>query len=300
MKEFADRVAIVTGGASGIGRALCEELARRRAIVVVADLNGEEALAVAQGLTKAGGSAWAAPVDVSSQENLESLVREVIRRHGRIDLMFNNAGIGWSGDFREMPATHTDRVVGINLLGVLHGTAAVYRHMVERGSGHIVNTSSFFSGLVPVPGMSVYTATKHAIVGFSLALRDEARSLGVDVSVVCPSFIRSNIDANSDFILRGRSAPANAAAPRHTLDAAAVARRVLSGISRNQAVIIMPSFARLLWWLYRAAPRLFLALQRSVVMGKKLRRRRRSKLGSALLAPARWLYKVMTRGARTR
>jgi short-subunit dehydrogenase len=293
MKEFADKIAIVTGGASGIGRALCEELARRRAVVIVADLNGAEASRVAQALTAAGGSASAAAVDVARAESLQELVHRVMEKHGRIDLMFNNAGIGWSGDFREMALAHAERVVAINLQGVLFGAAAVYPHMVRQRAGHIINTSSFFSGLIPVPGMSVYSATKHAIVGFSLALREEARMFGVNVSVVCPSFIRSNIDENSAAILRG-----TAAAPgkqHQTLDAATLARAILKGVSRNTAVIIMPRFVRLFWWLYRASPWLFSVLQYSIIM-RRMRRKPRSRFVSIVFSPARWLFRVLLRG----
>jgi len=194
----------------------------------------------------------------------------------------------------EMALAHADRVVGINLHGVLYGVFAVYPHMVKQGSGHIINTSSFFSGLIPVPGMSVYSATKHAIVGFSLALREEARMLGVDVSVVCPSFISSNIDQNSAMILRGGAESAAAATQRHTLDATTLARAILKGVSRNRAVILMPPFVRLFWWLYRASPWLFSVLQYSVIM-RRMHRKQRSRLGSMLLSPARWLFRLLLR-----
>ena len=124
MKGVAKKIAIVTGGASGIGRALCEELARRQAVVIVAALNGEEASRVAQALADARGCASAVSVDVARADSLQELVRGTLAKHGRIDLMFNNAGIGWSGDFQEMALAHSDRVVGINLNGVLHGASA--------------------------------------------------------------------------------------------------------------------------------------------------------------------------------
>jgi len=299
MNEFASKVAIVTGGASGIGRALCEELARRQAIVIVADLDGAEASRLARALVDAGGSASAVAVDVASVESVEELVRGALVAHGRIDLMFNNAGIGWNGDFQEMALAHADRIVSINLRGVLYGASAVYPHMVKQRAGHIINTSSFFSGLIPVPGMSVYSATKHAIVGFSLALREEARMFGVNVSVVCPSFIRSNIDANSARILRGAAEPPAAPKGQHTLDATKLARAVLKGVSRKKAVIIMPAWVRLFWWLNRASPWLFSVLQYSVIM-RRMRRKKRSRAGSILLSPARWLFRLLMGGGGKR
>lgn len=291
MKDVAGRVAIVTGGASGIGRALCEELARRQAVVVVADLNGEQAGRVARGLVEAGGRASAAPVDVARAESVEELVRDTLAKHGRIDLMFNNAGIGWAGDFQEMAVTDSDRVVAINLNGILYGAAAVYPIMVKQGAGHIVNTASFFSGLIPVPGLAVYSATKHAIVGFSLSLREEARAFGVKVSAVCPSFIRTNIDANSTTILRGRT-DSTAAALASTPEAATLARAILDGVTRNKSIIIMPAFIRTAWWLYRISPWLFFVFHHQVFM-RGARRKQPSRAVAVGLVPVRWLFRLL-------
>ena len=291
MNGLAGKVAVVSGGASGIGRALCEELARQQAVVVVADLNAEAAGRVAGALAEAGGRAAAAGVDVSREESVRALVQDTLARHGRIDLMFNNAGIGWAGDFQEMGAADADRVVAINLNGVLYGTAAVYPVMAKQGGGHIVNTASFFSGLIPVPRLAVYSATKHAIVGLSLSLREEARALGVKVSVVCPSFIRTNIDANSTAILHGRSGPA-AGPVESTPEAAALARAILDGVARNRAVIVMPSFIRTVWWLYRIAPGIYSAWHYRVYL-RGGRRKRPSRALAVGLLPARWLFRVL-------
>lgn len=292
---FANKVAIVTGGASGIGRALCTELARRGAIVIVADLNGEEARRTAEGLEGPAGSASAAQVDVASPDSLQTLIRDTLARHGRIDLLFNNAGVGWTGDFHEMSRAHADRVVDINLNGVVYGALAAYPAMVAQRSGHIVNTSSFFAGLIPVPGKTVYSATKHAIVGFSLALRAEARRLGVRVSVVCPSFISSNIDQNSARILRGDTPSAESSPPPKTLDAGVLARAILKGVARNRAIIVRPSFIRPFWWLYRASPALGSKLL-NPFMTRRVHRAKRSRFANILLSPARKLFRLLLGG----
>ena len=298
MNGLAGQVAVVSGGASGIGRALCEELARGQAVVVVADLNAEAAARLARDLTEAGGRAFAARVDVSREESVRDLVRETLARHGRIDLMFNNAGIGWAGDFQTMAAADAERIVAINLNGVLYGAAAVYPVMARQGGGHIVNTASFFSGLLPVPGLAVYTATKHAIVGFSLSLREEARPMGVKVSVVCPSFIRTNIDANSTAILQGGVDPAAAAAPT-TPEATALARSILEGVARNRPVIVMPAFIRGVWWLYRLSPGLYSAWHYRLFL-RGAREKRSSRALAAALFPARWLFRALLARDRRR
>ena len=289
MKGVVGKIAVVTGGASGIGRALCEELARRGAVVVVADLDVEQAGRVAQALVAAGGRGSASAVDVARADSVRDLVKGTLAKHGRIDLMFNNAGIGWAGDFREMAVADSDRVVSINLGGVIYGSSAVYPVMARQGSGHIVNTASFLSGLIPVPGMAVYSATKHAIVGFSLALREEARASGVKVSVVCPSFVRSNIDANSTRILRGRT-ESQAPPLGTTPEAAALARAIVEGVTRNASIIVMPPFIRPLWWLYRLSPWLFFVVHYPIYM-RGARGKQPSRAVGIVLLSARWLFR---------
>ena len=293
MSVFAGKVAVVTGGASGIGRALCEELARRGAVVTVADLNAEAAEAVARALTDEGGRGSAAPVDVARAESVEELVRGAVARHGRIDFMFNNAGIGWGGDFKEMAAGEMDRIVAINLNGVLHGALAAYPVMVRQGAGHIVNTAAL-TGLVPGPGSTAYAATKHGVVGFSHSLRSEARRFGVRVSVVCPAFVNTNFTRNSASILGGRTESHGPPAPSGRLDAPACARAVLDGVARNRAIVVVPLYARLSWWLYRASPAVYHAVSRPLVISK-MHPDQASRLAVMGSSTARWLARSVMR-----
>lgn len=293
MNDVAGKVAVVTGGASGIGRGLCEELARRGAVVVVADLNASAAEGVAQALTDAGGRASGMAVDVASADSVQELVRATLARHGRIDLMFNNAGIAWGGDFQTMAPADLDRVVGINLKGVLYGASAVYPAMVKQGGGHIVNVAAL-TGLLPGPGSAAYAATKHGVVGFSQSLRAEAQAFGVRVSVVCPGYVNTNLVRNSDSILRGRLDSHAPPAPSRRLDAAACAQAILEGVSRNRAIIVMPFYARLSWWLFRASPALFHAIERPFYMSK-VRPDRTSRFAMTCSSSARWLARSVMR-----
>jgi NAD(P)-dependent dehydrogenase (short-subunit alcohol dehydrogenase family) len=273
-------------------------MARRGVVVVVADRNDEQAGRVAQALVEGGGRASAAHVDVSSADSVRALVQGALASHGRIDLMFNNAGIGWAGEFGEMAMADADRVVSINLNGVVYGSSVVYPVMARQGGGHIVNTASFLSGLIPVPGMAVYSATKHGIVGFSLALRQEARASGIKVSVVCPSFIRSNIDANSRMILHG--AAQGAAPPLGTTpEAAALARAIVDSVARDRAIIVRPPFIRPLWWLYRLSPGLFFLLHYPIFL-RASRREAPSRAVAAGLLSARWLFRTVLGRHRSR
>ncbi|MCP4428094.1 MAG: SDR family oxidoreductase, partial [Chloroflexi bacterium] len=162
MNHFKDKVAIVTGGASGIGRAVCRALGHREAAaVIVADINAEGARQTAASITAAGGHAYAAGLDVSQAEAVQNLVDETVSTHGRLDYMFNNAGIGIIGDTRDMELEQWQRLLDVNLWGVIYGTTSAYQVMVKQGFGHIVNTASA-GGLFPLPFGTAYATSKYA------------------------------------------------------------------------------------------------------------------------------------------
>ncbi|TDC62095.1 SDR family oxidoreductase [Actinomadura sp. GC306] len=245
-------IAIVTGGASGIGRAIATALVARGDTVVVTDINAEGAAKVADKLNTLGkGKATSAHLDVADAEAVTTLYKSVRADHGRLDLVFNNAGIGIGGLAEELTLDHWNRAIDINLKGVVHGVHAAYPIMLEQGHGHIVNTASL-AGLVPMPIGIPYTATKHAVVGLSLGLRAEAAGRGVKVSVVCPSFVDTPLlhNINPDLPETALSGDATAdiskASPRF-YTAEKLARDVLRGVAKNQALIVAPRHGRIAW-----------------------------------------------------
>ncbi|UCD70791.1 MAG: SDR family NAD(P)-dependent oxidoreductase [Syntrophobacterales bacterium] len=253
MEHFKDTVAIVTGGASGIGRALCEELSQRgTAEVIVADINAEGARQVASAITTRGGRAHAAHLDISQAGDVQKLVVDTASKHGRLDYMFNNAGIAIGGEMRDMGLEHWRRILDVNLWGVIYGTTSAYKVMVKQGFGHIVNTASL-AGLTPVPLITAYATTKHAVVGLSTSLRAEGAELGVKVSVVCPGFIRTGIiDAIVNVTKLEKAYPDVSSI--NMMDAGDCARIILRGVVRNKAIITVTAFACFLWWLSRLHP----------------------------------------------
>jgi NAD(P)-dependent dehydrogenase (short-subunit alcohol dehydrogenase family) len=261
--RFTGAVAVVTGGASGIGRALAEALARRGALVIAADLNGDGATRVADAIGAAGGRAEPFTTDVTREGDVAALVDAVTARHGRIDYLFNNAGIAVGGEVRDLTLAQWRRIVDVNLFGVIHGVSAAYPGMVARGAGHIVNVASL-AGLGPFPMMAPYATTKFAVVGLSLTLRAEAEPHGVRVSVVCPGFIESGIYAAAD-IARADARELFARSPFTPIPAARAAERILRGVARNEAVIVFPFYARALWWLGRLNAGVLAPLQRRMV-----------------------------------
>jgi NAD(P)-dependent dehydrogenase (short-subunit alcohol dehydrogenase family) len=255
MKGFAEQVAIVTGGASGIGRSIATVLVGAGARVVIADANSALAATVAAEL---GERARPEYVDVVDSVAVQRLVDGTIAREGRLDLMFNNAGIAVFADARDTSLEDWNRQIDVNLRGVVHGVHAAYPLMVRQGHGHIVNTASA-AGLLPVPGNIAYAATKHAVVGLSLALRAEARPHGVRVSVVCPGVIQTPIVQAAKIVGPTRETVlADSRLRLYSSDR--LANAVLRGLRRNRAIIPFTPEARLMWVLHRISPRISLAI----------------------------------------
>lgn len=261
--SFHNQVAIVTGGASGIGRALCEELARRGALAVVADIDHEGAQAVASAIASNGGRAVDAPLDVTRAEDVERLVDDTVRKHGRLDYMFNNAGIGVGGEVRDLSLDHWHKCIDVNLWGVIHGATAAYAAMLRQGSGHIVNTASA-AGLIGEPGLAPYSVTKSAVVALSTALRAEADGFGVLVSVVCPGFVDTAIFENAIGVKVDKD-KFLAKLPVKLISAPDAARSILRGVERNEAIVVFPFYARLAWWLMRINPGALAGFQRRML-----------------------------------
>ena len=194
--ELAGRVAVVTGGGSGIGRALCLALAARRcAGVVVADLDEEAAQAVAQEVEATGATALAVACDVGDPMQVDGLLHLALERFGSVHLVCNNAGILRSGAAWETTLEEWDATFAVNVWGVVNGVRTFVPHLIEQGEGHVVNTASL-AGLTSAPGLAAYNASKHAVVAISETLhRDLLGSghTGVGVSVVCPGLVATPI-----------------------------------------------------------------------------------------------------------
>jgi NAD(P)-dependent dehydrogenase (short-subunit alcohol dehydrogenase family) len=257
------RCGIVTGGGSGIGAALSRALIARGDTVIVADIDGASAERVASEL---GSRAIAAKVDVRDAEAVQALVNDTVAEHGRLDLMFNNAGIAVGGDDLELGVAHWDRIIDINLRGVVNGFQAAYPVMAKQRSGSIINTASV-AGLIPVPYLSPYVAVKHAVVGLSLSLRGEAKAHNVNVTVVCPGFTDTPIldstgpdDLPKPTAMREGAARESAQRLGKLYSPDKLAQDILRGVDRKKAFVVAPAQARLMWRLNRLMPVPFAAI----------------------------------------
>jgi NAD(P)-dependent dehydrogenase (short-subunit alcohol dehydrogenase family) len=252
MDQFKGKIAIVTGGASGIGRALCDELGKIGAIVTVADLNAEGAKEVAKNINDNGGQARAEQLNVAAADEVRTVIEETCSDHGRLDFIFNNAGVLIVGETFDMSIEDWDRILDVNLKGVTYGTAIAYPIMVKQGFGHIVNMASY-QGLIPAGAATAYVTTKHGVVGLSTSLLSEAVQFGVKVSVVCPGFINTAIFERAD-VKKAKPEDVVSGIPFKLMEANDAARVILKGVARNQKIIIFPFYARLFWYLYRIHP----------------------------------------------
>src|SRR3954469_21267107 len=190
-RSLYGRVAVVTGGGRGIGRALCNSLAREGARVAIGDVDAAAAEAAAAEL---GGGAIGLRVDVTDRPGFTAFLNEVESRLGPLDVVVNNAGIMPVTSLEDEDERSITRQIEINLHAVIHGTQEAMRRMRPRGTGHIVNVASM-AGKSGFPHLATYCATKHGVVGLSEAVRAELRGTGVEVSVVMPSLVNTELAA---------------------------------------------------------------------------------------------------------
>lgn len=195
--DFKDKVAVVTGGGSGIGRALCRAFASEGYHLIVADVNLDGAQHTLAMLEDSPGQAMAVHLDVGSAESWKELHQAVMSAHGRCDVLCNNAGIARYGAFLDSDFADWEAQARVNVLGVMLGCKTMLPMMIEQASGCIVNTSSL-AGLHPWPEGSFYTASKYASVGFSETLREELAGTGVHIAILCPGGVDTPMNEGLD------------------------------------------------------------------------------------------------------
>lgn len=252
--DLTGRTAVVTGGGSGIGRALCRLLGERGATVHVVDRDLTTAQAVAGELVDAGGRAVAHRVDVTDATAVQQLA-DTVFADGPVDLLFNNAGIGHAGAVVDTTLEDWKALLDVNLMGVVHGLQAFLPRLVAQESpSHVVNTASM-AGLFPSPGLVPYSTTKAAVVGLSESLDREVVDSGVRVHALCPGVIDTNIIRTST--MRGAWAAKQAGvvemyATRGT-SPDVVARQALAAVARGRTIIPTPRYQVVPPWLVKRA-----------------------------------------------
>ncbi|HEV8674456.1 MAG TPA: SDR family NAD(P)-dependent oxidoreductase [Methylomirabilota bacterium] len=193
LSTFRDRVAVVTGGGSGIGRALALAVARDGAHVVVADVDEAGMAETCRGVAGHGRQALAVPTDVAAAAAVHALADRAFSRFGAVHLLCNNAGVAVHGGLEAATLQDWQWVVGVNLWGVIHGLLAFLPRMIAQGpGGHVLNTASM-AGLVASQGLGIYNTTKYAVVGLSETLAKDLKPHGIGVTVLCPMGVATRI-----------------------------------------------------------------------------------------------------------
>ncbi len=244
LTSLKDRTAVVTGGASGIGRALALLFARESANVVVADLDEAGMAETVAGVSQAGRRALAVKIDVSRLADVEALADRAFGEFGAVHVVCNNAGVALWGGLESVTHKDWEWAMGVNLWGVIHGVEAFVPRMVAgKQPGHVVNTASM-AGLIASQGLGIYNTTKYAVVGLSETLQKDLRGYDIGVSVLCPMGVNTQIrqsDRNRPAALRNEAAEREGRAveligrylpPEH------VAERVLRAIYANRLYVI--------------------------------------------------------------
>ena len=262
MRSFVDRVAAITGAASGIGRALALELAAERCHLALSDVDERGLAETARLAGEHGVRVGTARIDVARRDEVHRWADAVAREHGRVNLVFNNAGVGLGATIEAMSYDDFEWLMGIDFWGVVHGTKAFLPHLKASGDGHVVNVSSIF-GLVGIPTQGAYNAAKFAVRGFTEALREELDIAGVAVSATCvhPGGVKTNIaqmarlDPSIGDVTGGDVDAARAGFERVALTTPrAAARKILRGVRRKARRVLVGGDAYVVDLMQRLMP----------------------------------------------
>ncbi|HBC88150.1 MAG TPA: short-chain dehydrogenase [Lentisphaeria bacterium] len=240
---FNGKVCVVTGAASGIGFSLAEALLQAGAVVCMADRDAKMLQSSVARLSAHSGRIRSMVVDVTKQEQVRKMVEDTASSNGRLNVLFNNAGIPGSLPIGDATIEFWQRIIDINLWGVIYGINAALPIMRRQGSGHIVNTASM-GGLLPLPYQVPYCTTKGAVISLSESLRYELRDEKINVSVACPGYVVSRIYGSGKI-------------PEDAIPAEEAVRIILEGVADLEGIIALPEPSRKLWGEYRRNPEAF-------------------------------------------
>ncbi|MEN2767573.1 SDR family NAD(P)-dependent oxidoreductase [Ornithinibacillus xuwenensis] len=257
------KIAIVTGGASGIGKAICQELVINDIYVIITDINESEGKILEAELNKEGNNSRFMYLDVREYQHVEQLIQNSYKEFGRLDYLFNNAGIAMYGELFDMSMDAWQEIMDINVWGVIHGTQVGYKIMKEQGFGYIVNTASA-AGLGPSPISSAYSTTKHAIVGLTTSLHYEAKEFGIHVSALCPTFVDTPIFDKAKAININKNIIVEQLKKQKMMTPQQLAKITLKGVHKNKSIICPMPLRRTMNVVFEIVPPLHQKLMRMV------------------------------------
>lgn len=263
-KSFEQAVVVITGGASGIGASLSMRLAADGAKVIIVGRSSDNGAAHLLRMKKKGLDATFKVTDMTDTVKVEQLFNDIVFEHGKIDYVFNNAGVFMAGEIRDTPIDKWQATVNNNIWAVYNGTHFAYQHMLKQGSGYIINVASA-AGLFPVPIMGIYGSSKFAIVGLTHALRNEAKDFGITVSAVCPTIVDTPLYDTATY---NKVNKAKVLKSRHSLQTPdEAAAKIIKGVLKNKQTIHTSVSTQIGWWAYKLVPSIYNIFARKVVRG---------------------------------
>jgi short-subunit dehydrogenase len=251
MQTLKNKTAIVTGAAAGIGRALALRLAHEGTHLYLVDIEAEGLAMVADEVKQRGVTVSTRVCDISEQSEIASSVEHGLRRWGSFDLLVNNAGTTYYGRTDQMTAEHCEHLLAVNLHAPLHFTRLLLPTLLARPEAHVLNMASFL-GLIGIQKLSVYSATKFGLVGFSESLRAEYARSNLGVTAFCPGFVDTSLFVSS---VHGRDRHSPKCPPRWMLTSAdKVATRAIKAIYRDESIVVMQHYAKVIYFAKRFLP----------------------------------------------
>lgn len=246
----------ITGGASGLGKAIALRYAREGAKVCIGDINPEQGVEVAAEIRKAGGTALFLECDVRRLSDLEKVRDRLETEWGGVDLVVNNAGVASAGTIEDTSIADWEWIIDINIMGVVRGCKVFTPLFKQQGSGTFVNVASM-AGLMLAPVMSSYNVSKAGVIALSETLSQELRDAGIHVSVLCPAFFQTNLASTMRSDIPGMQQNVNKLMKRSGVTAEDVADSVFEAVRKNEFWILPHAKERRMWYLKRYAPKAF-------------------------------------------
>ncbi len=263
MKFTSQPRTVITGGGSGLGRAIALQLAPLGARILIADLHAERADETAHDIEKAGGKAVTVTCDVADAAQVDALSARMDKEWLGTDILVNNAGVACAGGVGELPLEDWKWILGINMWGVVHGCHSFAPGMKARRSGYILNVASS-AGIASLPEMGAYNVSKAAVISLSETLHAELNPHNVHVSALCPTFFKTNLLESFRSPDERQRKFAHLMFERSTMTADQVAREALEGLSQNRLMVIPQKDGKALWRVKRFSPALYF---RGVIAG---------------------------------
>jgi len=249
MRDFSGKTAVVTGAASGLGKSIALALASYKCRIGIADINREKAEGTLKQVIRKGASGEIYHLDVSKPEEVEAMAQHFFDTWGGVDLLFNNAGVAAAGRVGDIPLEDWKWIIDINFWGVVYGCHSFIPRMKAQGHGYIINTASA-GGFLPLPEMSPYNTSKAAVVSLSETLRSELAPHNIGVTVVCPTFFRSDLHLSLRYTDGFEREAGQAAITNAKVEPDAVAEAIIRAIKKRRLYVV-PQLAGRIHWLQR-------------------------------------------------